>query len=116
MKPKAVCNTMDEVPRALKDPQWPATHSIHLVHSYNQLPHPETANEQCMLPGLPTTIETSLKLARRCIDRQERKISLGSSRDHVRNEILVPRCIQQGKCAVRRLEVSGRNVNGNTAR
>jgi len=65
-----------------------------------------------VLPGLSALFKTSLKLALDTVDYQDAGVGLASARDHVRNEVLVARRIQQVDYLLFRFELGLRNVDG----
>ena len=88
---------------------------VHLVHGDDHLLDTEGVGQQGVLAGLAVLGDTSLEATLRRVNDQDSHIGLGSSSDHVLDEIAMARGVDDGEGVLGRLELPQRNVNGDPA-
>lgn len=64
---------------------------VHLVNRDNELAYAERIRKQRMLARLPILVDPSLKLTCTSSDDENGAVRLGGARDHVLDEVPVPR-------------------------
>lgn len=88
---------------------------VHLVDSNNQLLNTEGESEQGVLSGLTILGDTSLELTNTTSNDEDGAVSLGSTGDHVLDEISVTGSINDGDVVLRGLELPESDINGDTS-
>jgi len=87
---------------------------VHLVDSDNELLDTQGVGEQSVLTGLTVLGDTSLELTSSGGDDQHTTISLGSTSDHVLDEIPVSGGINDGNVVLGGLELPQGDIDGDT--
>merc|ERR1740129_279571 len=88
---------------------------IHLVDGHDQLLHTQSVGQQGVLSGLPVLGDTSFELSGTGCDDQNTAISLGSSSDHVLDEISVSGGVDDGDIVFGGLELPESNIDGDSS-
>jgi hypothetical protein len=88
---------------------------VHLVDGNDQLSYTEGERQQGVLSGLTVLGDTSLELSDTGSDDQDGAISLGSTSDHVLDEISVTGSIDDGNVVPGSLELPQGDVDGDTS-
>jgi len=89
--------------------------SVHLVASDDDLPDTEGESEEGVLSGLTVLGDTGLEFTGTGSDDKDGTVGLGSTGDHVLDEISVSRGINDGDHVPGGLELPEGNVNGDTS-
>merc|ERR1712115_440484 len=88
--------------------------AVHLVDSNNQLLDTKGEAQQDVLTSLAVLGDTSFKLASTSSNDEHSTISLGSTSDHVLDEITMARGINDGHVELSGLELPQGNIDGDT--
>jgi hypothetical protein len=88
---------------------------VHLVDGDNELPNTEGESEKGVLSGLSVLGDTSLELSNTTGDDEDSAIGLGSTSDHVLDEISVTGSINNGDHVSRGLELPERDIDGDSS-
>jgi len=89
--------------------------SVHLVNGDNELLHTEGVCEKSVLTSLAVLGDTSLELTSTGGNDENSAVSLGSTSDHVLDEVTVTRSVNDGDVVARGLELPESDVDGDTA-
>ena len=87
---------------------------VHLVQADNHLLHSQSVGQQGVLTSLAVLRDTGLETTRGGIDNQHGTVSLGSTGDHVLDEITVTWGVNDCAVELGCLELPQGNVNGDT--
>ena len=87
---------------------------IHLVQADNHLLHSQSVGQQGVLTGLAVLGDAGLETTRGGVDDEHGTISLGSTGDHVLDEITVTWGVNNCAVELGCLELPQGNVNGDT--
>jgi hypothetical protein len=87
---------------------------VHLVHGNNHLLDSKSVGKKGVLTGLSILGDTSLESSLGRVNDKDGNIGLGSSGNHVLDEITVSRGINDGELVLGRLELPEGNVDGDT--
>jgi len=87
---------------------------VHLVDAHDHLLDTQSESKECMLTGLAVLGVTSFKLTNTRGDHQNGHIGLGSTGDHVLDEITVTRGINDSELEFFSLKFPQSNINGDT--
>lgn len=88
--------------------------SVHLVDGNDELLNTQGVGEQSVLTGLAILGDTSLELTSTGGNDEDSAIGLGSTSDHVLDEITVAGSVNDGDIVLGSLELPQSNVNGDT--
>jgi len=87
---------------------------VHLVDGDDELLDTESVGEESVFTSLTILGDTSLELTSTSGNDENGTISLGSTSDHVLDEITMTRGINDGDIVLRSLELPESNINGDT--
>ena len=88
--------------------------SVHLVDGDNELSNTEGVGEEGVLTGLAILGDTSLELTSTGSDNENTAVSLGSTSNHVLDEVTVTRGINNGDVELGSLELPEGDIDGDT--
>ena len=88
--------------------------SVHLVDGDNELSNTEGVGEQGVLTGLAILGDTSLELTSTGSDNENTAVSLGSTSNHVLDEITMTGGVNDGDLVLGSLELPEGDINGDT--
>ncbi|KAH3667230.1 hypothetical protein OGAPHI_002879 [Ogataea philodendri] len=115
---RVVTNLLDEVrgflDNFLKSGLVPLNR-VHLVDSNNQLSDTKGESKQSVLSGLTVLGDTSLELTGTTCNDQDSTVSLGSTSDHVLDEISVTWSVNDGNVILWSLELPQSNIDSDTS-
>ncbi|KAH3661722.1 hypothetical protein OGAPHI_005900 [Ogataea philodendri] len=115
---RVVTNLLDEVrgflDNFLKSGLVPLNR-VHLVDSNNQLSDTKGESKQSVLSGLTILGDTSLELTGTTSNNQDSTVSLGSTSDHVLDEISVTWSVDDGNVVLWSLEFPQSNIDSDTS-
>jgi hypothetical protein len=112
-----VANLLDEVADLLDNLQVTSLGplvGVHLVEGNNELLDTEGESEKGVLTGLAILGDTSLELTSASGNDKNSAVGLGSTSDHVLDEVTVTRGINDGDHVLRSLELPESDINGDT--
>lgn len=87
---------------------------VHLVAGDDELPDTEGERQKSVLSGLTVLRDTGLELSNTGGDNENGAVGLGSSGNHVLDEISVSRGVNDGDLVLGGLELPEGNVDGDT--
>jgi hypothetical protein len=87
---------------------------VHFVACHDELLHTERESKQSVLTGLAILGDTGLETSLRRVDTENGGVCLRCPRDHVLDEVTVPRGIDHSEVVLRRLELPQGDVDGDT--
>jgi hypothetical protein len=87
---------------------------VHLVDGDNELSDTEGVGEQSVLTSLAILGDTSLELTSTGSDNENSAVSLGSTSDHVLDEVTVTGSVNDGDVVLGGLELPEGDINGDT--
>jgi hypothetical protein len=87
---------------------------VHLVDGDNELSDTEGVGEQSVLTSLAILGDTSLELTSTGSDNEDSAVSLGSTSDHVLDEVTVTGGVNDGDVVLGGLELPEGDINGDT--
>jgi hypothetical protein len=88
--------------------------SVHLVDGDNELSDTESVGEESVLTSLAILGDTSLELTSTGSDNENSAVGLGSTSNHVLDEITVTGSINDGDMVLGSLELPESDINGDT--
>ncbi|EEQ36353.1 elongation factor 1-alpha [Clavispora lusitaniae ATCC 42720] len=115
---RVVTNLLDEVRGFLDDfleSRLVPLDGVHLVDSNNQSLDTQGVSQQSVLSGLTVLRDTGFELTDTTSDNQDSTVSLGSTSDHVLDEISVTWSVNDGNVVLWSLELPQSDIDGDTS-
>lgn len=88
---------------------------VHLVDSADHLFESQCEGQQSVLPGLPFLRERRFELSFASRNHKDSHVGLRRARNHVLDEVSVPRCIDDSEVILGALELPQSDIDGDSA-